>query len=63
MNGKKIEIVIDPSGEIKIDALNFQGADCTKATKFLEEALGKVSDHRKKPEFIQTATQSRKAVQ
>jgi len=35
-----IEIIIAPTGEITIDAVGFRGADCEKATHFLEEALG-----------------------
>ena len=37
---KTIEIIIETTGEIKIDAVGFKGPDCEKATAFLEEALG-----------------------
>jgi hypothetical protein len=37
---RTIEIMIDPSGEIQINAVGFKGPDREKATKFLEEALG-----------------------
>ncbi len=50
-NAKTIEIIVHPNGELKIDAMGFQGSDCEKATKFLEEALGTVGDKRKKPEY------------
>ena len=50
---RTIEIIIGPSGEIKIDAIGFKGPDCEKATKFLEEALGVVGQKTKKPEFNQ----------
>lgn len=50
---RTIEIIIAPSGEIKIDAIGFKGADCEQATKFLEEALGVVSQKTKKPEYHQ----------
>lgn len=47
---KTIEIVIEPTGDLQIDAVGFSGADCEKATAFLEEALGKMERRRQKPE-------------
>ena len=49
-----IEIIVAPNGEIKIDAIDFKGADCEKATRFLEEALGVIDRRAKKPEYHQT---------
>jgi hypothetical protein len=48
---RTIEVIVSPSGEIQIDAVGFTGADCEKATRFLEEALGVVSNRMKKPEY------------
>ena len=48
-----IEIVIAQTGEIKIDAIGFKGADCEKATRYLENALGTVKATVKKPEVHQ----------
>jgi hypothetical protein len=48
-----IEIIVSPTGEIQIDAIGFKGADCEKATRFLEEALGVVNRRIKKPEYHQ----------
>ena len=48
---RTIEVIVDTTGQIKIDAVGFQGADCEKATAFLEEALGRVSDRQHKPEY------------
>lgn len=50
---RTIEIIVSPIGEIQIDALGFKGADCEKATEFLESALGVVNQKQKKPEFHQ----------
>ena len=50
-----IEIVIAPSGEVKIDAVGFKGADCEKATAFLEQTLGIQRNSVRKPEFHQQA--------
>ncbi len=55
---KTIEIIIQPTGEIQIDAVGFKGADCEKATQFLEQALGVVGKKIKKPEYHQRSTRS-----
>ncbi len=55
-----VEIIITPQGEISIDAVNFKGADCEKATAYLEEALGVVKNRAKKPEYYQTRQACRK---
>ena len=57
---RSIEVVITPTGEVKIDAVGFKGVDCEKATAFLEAALGIEQIRVRKPEFHQ---QARKAVQ
>jgi len=48
-----IEVIVSASGEIQIDGVGFKGVDCEKATRYLEEALGVVSDRVKKPEYHQ----------
>jgi len=50
---RTIEVVIGLAGELKIEALGFTGADCEKATKYLEQALGVVKAKQKKPEYHQ----------
>ena len=50
---KTIEVVVDTGGGIRIDAVGFKGADCEKATAFLEQALGSVKGRQKKPEYHQ----------
>ena len=52
---KSIEIIVSPTGELRIDAVGFSGADCDQATAFLEEALGKVEAKQRKPEFYRKA--------
>ena len=51
---RAIEVIVSPTGEIKIDAVGFKGADCEQATRFLEEALGVINHRAKKPEYHQT---------
>ena len=53
---QSIEIIIAPTGEITIDAVGFKGADCEKATKFLEEALGVVGGRTRKADYYTRAT-------
>ena len=53
---KTIEVIIGPDGSLKIDAVGFQGADCEKATAFLEKALGQVKGRQKKPAYHQRAS-------
>lgn len=50
---KTIEVIVGKQGEIRIDAVGFKGADCERATAFLEKALGTVKGRQKKPEFHQ----------
>lgn len=47
------ELIVDiaPDGEIKIDALGFEGTSCEEATRELEAALGVVTDRDQKPEY------------
>lgn len=56
---KTIEIIVSPIGDISIDAVGFKGADCEKATKFLEEALGIAGQKQKKPEYHQRNVSNR----
>ncbi len=49
-----IEILVSSAGDISIDAVGFKGADCEKATRFLEHALGITKTRVKKPEYHQS---------
>jgi hypothetical protein len=48
---KTIDILINPAGQITINANGFEGADCEKATAFLEQALGELKQRQRKPEY------------
>ena len=39
MSDRKINVVIDPMGNIVVDAENFQGESCVNKTRPIEEAL------------------------
>ena len=49
-----IEVIVSPTGEIFIDAVGFKGADCEKATRFLEQALGIAKQRVRKPQYHQS---------
>ena len=60
---RTIEITIQTTGKIQIEAVGFQGADCERATAFLEEALGMEVNKTKKPEYHQsTRTMKRQRI-
>lgn len=47
----EIRVEFPPDGSVVINAVGFTGTDCEKATAFLEQALGNVSQRRRKPEY------------
>lgn len=51
-----LEILIQPTGELQIEALGFRGSSCEAATKALEQALGVTKAKVKKPEYHQRQT-------
>ena len=56
MTQKSIEVVIATDGTLKIEALGFAGADCEKATAFLEEALGASTMRKRKADYYKVVT-------
>ncbi len=56
---RTIEVIVQPTGEIAIDAIGFTGADCEQATRYLEEALGVIGEKRNKPEYHQCRSNTR----
>ena len=53
----KIEVIISPSGETKIETKGFAGSECREASKFIEQALGKQTSEQLTAEFHQVASQ------
>ena len=51
---KTIDILIHKQGQLTINATGYQGADCEKATAFLEQALGALTQKQRKPEWYRT---------
>lgn len=50
---KSITIEVAANGEVTIEGHGFKGADCEKATKAMEEALGVAKNRKKKPDYYQ----------
>ena len=50
-----IEVTVSPKGEATVQTKGFAGADCLRASKFLEQALGVTAADRKTGEFYQAA--------
>jgi hypothetical protein len=46
-----IEITISPTGEATVQTKGYIGADCLRASRFLEKALGTPSAEKKTAEF------------
>lgn len=60
MVSKMIEVTISPTGEIKLEAVGYSGAECEQATRALEEALGIESGKRTvKPERYQQTQETK----
>ena len=57
MSKRTIEVTVESTGGIIIEAVAFKGADCEKATQYLEEALGVAGQRTKKPEYYQRGRQ------
>ena len=55
MARKRIEPIVEPDGQINIEAIGFTGPDCEKATAFLEQALGEATSKRHTPDFYRRA--------
>lgn len=52
----KIEIIVSPQGEARVQTKGFAGADCQQASRFLEQALGKCTKEQLTAEFHQSTT-------
>ena len=50
---KELEIVIGPDGTVTIQVEGVAGKSCVDATRFLEEALGEVTDREYTREYYQ----------
>ena len=58
-----VEVTVSPTGETTVQTKGYAGADCLRASKWLEQALGPPANDTKTPEFHQqeTTTQDQEA--
>lgn len=49
-----IEVVVSPTGETTVQTRGYAGAACQQASRFLEQALGRVTCEQKTGEFYAT---------
>ena len=58
-----IEIIVSPTGQIKLETKGFMGSSCRDASRFLEEALGVKTEERPTAEFYSQAADERQIAQ
>lgn len=58
---KIIEVIVSPTGEIKLETKGFVGSSCRDASKFLEEALGQRTGEQTTAEFHSQQTDQHSA--
>lgn len=54
MKRPEIEITIDLDGNATAEGIGFIGADCSRALRQIDEALGVRTGVRRKPEYVRT---------
>lgn len=50
---KRIELIISPRGDCRLETSGFAGRQCTEASRFLERALGTTSSEQLTSEYFQ----------
>jgi hypothetical protein len=50
---RTIEVLIAPTGEATLQTRGYTGADCLRASKWLERSLGIATADQKTPEYFQ----------
>lgn len=56
---KIIEIIVASNGQPMVKTRGFAGATCREASRFLEQALGKIAEENLTAEFHQTESAQR----
>lgn len=51
MSQRIIDVIVNVDGSLVVDAVGFKGPECDKATRFLEEALGRIATKQRKPSY------------
>ena len=56
---RRIHVRVSPNGDITVEAQGFTGNGCEAATKAIEQALGKVRERTRKPDFWRQSQRGR----
>jgi hypothetical protein len=48
----RIEIIVSPTGQTRVETKGFAGSECVEASKFIEQALGRQTGMQTTPEFF-----------
>jgi hypothetical protein len=54
---KTIELIISPTGQVRLETRGFTGDSCLKSAEFLRQSLGQVAHEARTPEFYTAATE------
>ena len=49
---KRVEITVLPSGQTRVETKGFAGAECRRASQFVEEALGATAEEELTQEYF-----------
>lgn len=52
---EKIIISIDPAGKVKVETKGYKGIGCMAASKFIEKALGTITEVKKTASYYEDA--------
>ena len=50
---KTIEVIVSPTGQVRVETKGFVGNECQAASRFIEQALGKRTTEQLTSEFYQ----------
>jgi hypothetical protein len=52
----RIEIIVSPTGQTRVETKGFAGTSCRDASRFVESVLGKQTDEQLTQEYFQLAS-------
>jgi hypothetical protein len=58
-----IEVIVNPKGETTVQTKGYAGSDCLQASKFLEQALGVVSQQQHTAEFYEVSNSTQQELE
>lgn len=53
---RTVEVVVSPTGEVRVQTRGFTGASCRAASQALEQLLGSVTEEQLTPEYFISAS-------